>query len=447
MDHSGQQEIIHANRIGFHYFPDTLHFTEPEIQRWIPILKRFQVNWLAVLSSTRRAIPEVFIQACCSEKINLFIDFALTPAESNIFPEIEPLIRAYGKWGGKYILLDHAPNMRVSWGTSGWGDPNLIAGYCERFMKFAEIALENGIHPVFPPLQPGGDYWDLAFLKNCMVYLAGNASGSIINNLTFCAYGWDFGKSLDWGAGGPSSWPRAKAYHLDGQSENQLGFRAYEWHSATIESVFSRKFPFHLLQIGHPGILNNSVSVHWMPDFSKQDTVIRLLNRENVYDPQKPDYLLNHIHEEVLSGFFHLLASDNPTDLDSQWFSAQGEALAPAQAYAVRHKAVSQPSGEKSASPPSQKLEFQYKRYILLSEDLRTEAPDILAEMQPYLDRYNPIVGYSIHKAAQSAMIIYITRDWQTDEEVLRKLRYGGNLVKQVHRDEIPNLLVEINRA
>jgi len=447
MDHSGLQEFRLTNRTGFHYFPDTLHFGDTDIQRWIPILKRLQANWLVVLSSTRRAIPEAFIQAISSEGINLVIDFALTPGDGTVFTEIEPLIHAYGKWGGKYILLDHAPNQKVSWGTREWGNPYLIEIFCERFMKFAEISLDSGILPVFPPLHPGGDYWDVAFLKNCSSYLSGHASSRVINNLSFCAYGWDFGKPLDWGAGGPSSWPQAKAYRPDGNSENQLGFRAYEWHAAAVESVFSRKFPYHLLQIGMPKNINNSVHDRFTPDLPKQDAVMRLLNRENVYDPQEPDKLLSHIPDDVLSGNFYLLASSNPLDLSFQWFSAEGEALSPAQAFSVRRKMVSQPPHAHPSDPAREKHKFQFNRYILISEELRVEAPDILELMQPYLDRYKPMVGYSIHEAAQSAIVVYLTPERESDEEFLRKFLATGNLVKQIHPDEIPNLLEEITHA
>jgi hypothetical protein len=269
----------------------------------------------------------------------------------------------------------------------------------------------------------------------------------VINNLTFCAYGWDFGKPLDWGAGGPSSWPQAKAYRSDGKSENQLGFRVYEWHAAAVESVFSRKFPFHLLQIGLPKRIKNSVSDILKPDFPKQDAVMRLLNRENVYDPQEPDKLLSHIPEDVLSGNFHLLTSNNPLDLSFQWFSAEGEALSPAQAYAVRRTMVGQPPQEHSANPTGKENEFQFNRYVLISEELQNEAQDILEKMRPYLDRYKPMVGYSLHEAAQSAIVVYLTSVWEPDEESINMIRARGNLVKQVHPDEIPNLLKEITHA
>jgi len=450
MDHSGNQELPLTSRAGFHYYPDTLHYNDTEIARWIPILKRMQATWLVLLSSTQRAIPEYFIHTLSSEGINPIIDFALSPKDDYAIADLRPLIQAYGRWGGKYVLVDHMPNQKSSWTSRDWGNPHLIKNFCLKYIEFAEISLDHGIRPVFSPLYPGGDYWDMAFLKTCASFLADHASNRVINNLTFSAYGWDFGKPLDWGAGGPSVWPRANAYHRNIDTEDQCGFRAYEWHLAAVESVFQRKFPFHLLQIGLPCALENPSFHDFQPNIPKQEAIMQLLKRENVYSKQEPERLLCHIPDEVLSGNFYLLTSSDQQDEYFKWFSTEGDALPPAQAYAIRHQLFHQSTQEGiigSKISKGKNLNFQFKRYILISEKLRGNVAHLLEKMQPYIERYKPRVGFDREEAARSAVIVYLTPQEDLDERILQDLLINGSLLKQIHPDEILNLMEEQSDA
>lgn len=450
MDHSGNHEPIFPNRVGFHYFPDILHFNDAEIQRWLPILKRLQAQWLVILTPIERAIPESFIQAFSSEEINLIIDFDLAAGMPFIRSDLEPLIEVYGKWGAKYILLNHTPNLKKSWTPRDWGNSELIANFSNQFIEFARISLDSGIRPVFSPLYPGGDYWDMAFLKNCGFYILDHASDMVINNLTFSAYGWDFGKSLDWGIGGQAAWPQAKAYHTSNGTQDQMGFRSHEWYSAVVESIFSKKFPFLLFQIGLPGEKTHLVpDVHKL-DINKLDAMIRLLNRENVFNMEVPGELLNHIPDEVISGNFYLLASDNPQDLDFQWFSPLGEALLPAQAFFIRHQPKVETdlySTGKINKDPEKNRNFKFNRYILISEQLCEQIPDLLEKLHPYLIRHKPLVGSNQTEAIQSAVIVYISTDFESNNDLLDDLRVNGSLVMTFHPDEIPNMISELSHA
>src|SRR5262245_59292929 len=49
-------------RLGLHYFPDTLHYREADLQTWLPELQALGVSWLVLQSEQDRAIPEYFLR-------------------------------------------------------------------------------------------------------------------------------------------------------------------------------------------------------------------------------------------------------------------------------------------------------------------------------------------------------------------------------------------------
>jgi len=63
------------SRIGFHYFPDTLHYRESDLQAWLPELADMGVSWLVLKSDIDRAIPEAFIRGLLLKGIEPVIQF------------------------------------------------------------------------------------------------------------------------------------------------------------------------------------------------------------------------------------------------------------------------------------------------------------------------------------------------------------------------------------
>jgi len=49
------------SRLGLHYFPDTIHYRQSDLQTWLPELRQLNVQWLVLRSETNRAIPETFL--------------------------------------------------------------------------------------------------------------------------------------------------------------------------------------------------------------------------------------------------------------------------------------------------------------------------------------------------------------------------------------------------
>ena len=49
-------------RLGFHYFPDTLHYQNSDLNKWLPILQELGASWITLIAPIQRAIPESFLK-------------------------------------------------------------------------------------------------------------------------------------------------------------------------------------------------------------------------------------------------------------------------------------------------------------------------------------------------------------------------------------------------
>jgi hypothetical protein len=125
MDHKREKTYSISNRIGFHYFPDSLHYGEKDVELWLPRLKQLNAQWLVLDSPANRAIPEDFISAFSQSRIKTILNFDHPLSEEPIWSDLETLLRSYGKWGVNYALLDQRPNdqrpgARISGNNPTW---------------------------------------------------------------------------------------------------------------------------------------------------------------------------------------------------------------------------------------------------------------------------------------------------------------------------------------
>ena len=50
-------------QLGYYYYPDEGHYTENDLSKWLPRLDSLGANWITLVGSHRRAIPEPFLRA------------------------------------------------------------------------------------------------------------------------------------------------------------------------------------------------------------------------------------------------------------------------------------------------------------------------------------------------------------------------------------------------
>ncbi len=237
-------------RYGFYYYPDILHYTENDIHTWIPELKALGASWLTLLSPIDRAIPESFILRMIGEGIQPILHIPLSTTRSGNNDELHVLFDAYAHWGVKYVALFDRPNLLKNWAPSNWAKNNLVERFLDIFIPCAEAARQAGLTPVFPPLEPGGDYWDTAFLFAALQGILRRGQTDLLNQLVISAYGWSGNRSPNWGAGGPERWPRTRPYSTPQDSEDQFGFRIFDWYLAITVAAIGKSRPILLLGAG-----------------------------------------------------------------------------------------------------------------------------------------------------------------------------------------------------
>ena len=134
--------------------------------------------------------------------------------------------------------------MKASWSVTDWQKPALVERFIEIFESYAMICVKDKVIPLFPLLQPGGDYWDLSFLKEALAILK-NKTG-LLPNMLFTANAGFQTHPLDWGKGGPSGYPEVRAYG-NNQGDHR-GFHIFEWYQSLIRQTLKQPYPIVLLQ-------------------------------------------------------------------------------------------------------------------------------------------------------------------------------------------------------
>lgn len=241
------------NRFGLRYFQDEGHYTQADWKTWRNNFASLGVGWLALTSSERRAIPESFLRAVINDGIRPLIQIPAKVGSISL-REIAPILKSYADWGVRHVVVYDRPNMQSSWNPSDWSRSALIERFLDVMLPLLHIQYEVGLQPMMPPLEPGGDYWDTAFLEAVLSALQRRGQTSLLNQLGLAAYAWSFGRHLDWGTGGSQAWPNAKPYHCMPGCENHIGFRIFEWYQEIATSTIGLQVPIYIVTGGHsPG--------------------------------------------------------------------------------------------------------------------------------------------------------------------------------------------------
>lgn len=430
MEHLTREIGPALKRIGMHYPGDNESFSLASAQNWVRHLNRLNVNWLALRSPSSRAIPEDFIRRLTSQGIHLIIQFGLKPDNTLVLSEVRTLLEVYGKWGVEYACLIEQPNMKHSWGDELWVKNNIVEEHLNIFLQFSQICVENNIHPVFSPLFPAGDYWDLAFLEDSFKIIREKASPQILDSLVIAAYGWHFGHPLDWGAGAKAHWPLVAPF-IKYSGQDQRGFRTYEWYSEICQKVFSEKKPMIILEAGLPGNEQEpggAQATVWSLEFEQ---LHKLLTGENVYDDQGDGQLFPPIGQEVLVCFFPEIATRQE--------KFQNPAISLADSDEAINSAFNQqkdiPSEDNHHRPA-----YPYSRYIYIDQPLRSQTPNILQHLDSYIKDHKPYIGFSLADGSKSPYMLAIAEDKQRFADQHQAILSAANIVKVVSLAELNSL-------
>ncbi len=424
--------ILLNSRLGLHYFPDTLHYREPDLQTWLPELQALGAGWLVLRTEQDRAIPEPFLRGLKQAAIEPLIQFPLSLEDLPDLKGIGTLLEVYARWGARYLVFYDRPNTRDAWPMSGWVQQDLVERFLDRYLPVANLAQQVGLTPVFPALEPGGSYWDTAFLRSALQAMQRRKQDALLDRLVLSAYGWTGGSqhSLDWGAGGPERWPLSRPYQLPEDSQDQRGFRIFDWYLAIARSVLHEACSLILLNAGLPGGDGATGGLVEPVDSQEQaktcTNIARLLVGEQVVDPQNAENILEPIPDAVIACNFWLLsASPNSPHIGSAWFEDKEHKRPVVDAMRAwkREWQASQASLEQAAAcAPGRSI----RHYLLLPGYEWGVSDWYLEVIRPFVKKHRPTVGFSLEEAEKSARVTVVGNPQNYPEDLLRRLQKAG---------------------
>lgn len=402
------------DKVGFHYRSDPDHYSDRDLTIWLPRIKQLDASWVVLNAPIKRAIPEGFIATLKMEGIEPVLHFQIPPRQVPSVEEMSLFFENYSRWGVKYLILFDKPNQQSGWGSEAWAQSDLTERFLDSFLPLAEAAAAVGLVPVFPPLEPGGDYWDTIFLRGALEGIKRRASKPLLGRLILSAYARLNGRSLSWGRGGPLSWPEAQPYFTPESTEDQRGFRIAEWYLTISETVLEKKLPLLMLGIQGPAPAGADLARSLVDG-------ARLLARRSVDG-------LDPLPEEVIGGAFWLLGADpGSAEEESAWFSPAGDAKPVVQMFTRQES--------KAAPNLPEPGDFQIAHYLLLPSFEWGVADWHLNITRPFIKRHRPTVGFSLQEAYRAEQVTVIGGEDQFSEEQLTHLRNQGCLVRRVDGD------------
>lgn len=485
-----------TNRLGFHYFPDTLHYRDDDLETWLPQLQSVGASWLTIIAPTARAVPENFIRTIISAGIEPVLHFHLPLDRLPAVSDLRLLFETYARWGVRYTALFDRPNNRMAWPASGWVQSNLVERFLDNYLPLAEAAQSCGLAPVFSPLEPGGDYWDTAFLKGALQAIERRGQPKLLDNLILGAYAWTGKRRLDWGAGGPERWPLARPYDTPATSEDQRGFRIFEWYLTIARTVIEPAGVILLAAGARPSECTCEDDPYGTGCHARRSLAIAQLvaGDEYVRDPDNEE-LLEPIPTQVLACNFWLLSASNGTAASQDsWFRADGTtlpAVAALAGYSARRDAPIEDENElletqeaclTSSEAPAQETVFIEE--VAAALDPQTELPPVelvpafepgtdtteeittppvtrtfppssrtiahyvllptydwgisdwhLEVIRPYVRKYRPTIGYSLEEAACAEKVTVVGGPGSFSTDIFAALRASGCVVEEIGGD------------
>ncbi len=416
---------IETSRLGFHYFADTDHYTNRDLNTWLPRLKELSAQWLILRADATRAIPENFIRGLLEARIKPVIHISLSLPNTPTAVDLRALLEAYARWGVKHIILFDRPNSSAAWAASGWSQQDLVERFIDRFLPLAVIIAQNGMTPLFPPLEPGGDYWDITFLKQSLRSLRRRGYSELVRQMMLASYAYTYNHELDWGTGGQKSWSKVRPYQITPDSQDQRGFNQYQWLAETSREVCEFDLPVILLGAGlkEPG-------VNYPPE-THAELATSMIERLSGVPKTKeiPLYV-------KACCFFLLAAEPSSQEYESAWYKAGKDTL-PIVPLLAKTSGL---SDQKNVNhEPDENLftsnNHPIAHYLLLPIYEWGVADYHLETIRPFIKKNHPTVGFSIDEAKLAQRVTVLGGESTFSEELLNNLRNSGCIVERISGD------------
>lgn len=397
-----------VTEIGLQYFTSQEYLINQQLNSWLPSLQRIGASAVVFSAGFDFAVPEDVIQCAINNQLKPVVHFTTILPTAQHFGEVSYLFDLYAKWGVESVILGDKPNIRDSWGMGEWRHENLINQFLNRFVSLAQHSIEVGLIPVFPPLQPGGEFWDTAFLELALEGLKQRQVWRVLDDLVLSSYGYTFNKPLTWGRGGPERWSISKPYSTPEGQEDQLGFHNFEWMEAISQKVTRENLPVMILDAGSPGKGNLD---------NYLESVQKILNAcQNRQSNEVIGDDLITMNESVSLCAFSLDTLDK----------CHGGKLD----ISTLEKIFGQRSvQEKMDMPQASNAKFIH-HYLLLPKHESGVSDVVLNKVRPFIKKYQPTIGFSLEEASLAEKVSIFPDPLLFTTTEVNRLRSAGCVVQ-----------------
>lgn len=425
-----QSKPMQDSRLGFHYFPDEDHFGQRDLNLWLPELKTLGAGWLTLRASLPKAIPETFLRALIDSDIQPILHLTAGPIRRLETAPLQSIFQAYARWGVQYVAVFSPANVRESWAPSDWPKPSLVERYLDAIHPILQLQFDTGLAPVLPPLVPGGDYWDTAFLDVALEGLARRCTPSMLGALVVGLHAYAYNRPTDWGAGGPSRWPNARPYATPEGSQDHIGFRIAEWYDARLRARLGAPRPLLCFRGG--AIVGDATDRNF-PAVNESIHADRALEIAELLASDA-------LPASVLNINFWLLAAAADSPLVSQaWYRADGTPALPAvaalkqfrPATAAHSSTASRPAAARQPKTISKSAK-PLSHYVLLPVYEWGISEWHWNAVRGYVKAFQPTCGFSADEASQAEYVTIVGNEQGVPADIEQRLIRAGCNVERI---------------
>ncbi len=432
--------------IGFHYVTATRHYDRHSLDFWLGELKELGASWLILPSTLEATIPEFFLRELIAAQIEPVILVDVRPIQPTDRLRLLEVCRGYAECGVYYLSIYPEPNLATRWRIEDWAAPGLV----ERFARVLIPALETvhaaDLFPLISPLAPGGQYWDLTFLRVLLGCLARDLRREIRERLGICIHCDVGNRPMTWGMGGPSRWPYARPYDCPSGSQDHRGWSAFEWYDALVRELLGESLPIICTRTRLVPGDHDDPSLPVLDEIAHGMRSAEIARR--VMDGDVPDYFFN-------TAFWALGAGDTDDDAYA-WYKRSTSVLPAVRALKQLKKHPRRFSWDApNGDPASRQSGRSIYHYVLLQPSTAPPTADgqsarwLISATADYVAYFRPTIGFSEDEARRASRVTIIGADTRRLAEAEESLRESGCLVEVIAgrgEDQIRSALAELIR-
>lgn len=410
----GFEMIETIQEFGFSYFSSPDYLVSKKINAWMPVFRKLGAGVIVIQANFARAVPEDIFLSAKDNQLTPVVHFSSELPLARKFNEVAFLLEVYAKWGVREVIFGDKPNLKQAWPIAGWHYESLVDHFLDRYIPLATQAVRLGLNPVTPPLQPGGDYWDTAFMEIFLSGLMRRQLSTILDHLILSSYGYTFDKPLNWGLGGPERWSAAEPYQKARGEQDQLGFHHFEWMRAIGQKAAGKSFQTLILDAGNPYVQHSQAE----PGHAL----------ENIRQIMRFCYK-GRLENGDMARSSNSIAFDDSIRFCTFSLDTLGEMVTKPLEPKHLLSLFEQPVENKSGLAGDSKLAKPIKHYLLLPIHGASVSDAILNKVRPIIKLHQPTVGFSLSEAAMAEKVsIYPDPSVFTDDEI-KQLRNLGCVV------------------